>query len=222
ILKSDQRDLVGSHKAGGAVWNPLVDECVAKLLGRCPIVTVAEPMPSMLDDNGMPASATLASHTNPAVETVGSSLHRPASVCFIGIENKSIEELADFKDQLYERIDAQVNGGANFRTINRRMVVAALEETRLRSDSLYLPANRAAFSAVLGRQGSPVDYLLYANITSGTTDRNSSTQRDYLLTLEMVNVRTGDQIKESATISKGYHNTRAGKWWQYGLGMGDS
>ncbi len=36
ILASDDQDMVGSHAAGAATWNPLVDESVAKLLGRCP------------------------------------------------------------------------------------------------------------------------------------------------------------------------------------------
>jgi hypothetical protein len=79
-----------------------------------------------------------------------------------------------------------------------------------------LPDNRALFAATLGRQGAPVDYLLYATITSGTTDRNKSSQRDYLLTLELVNLHTGQAMKESAEIRKGYSKTRAGKWWNYG------
>ena len=36
ILAKEDKDLVGSHAAGAATWNPLVDEAVAKLLGRCP------------------------------------------------------------------------------------------------------------------------------------------------------------------------------------------
>jgi hypothetical protein len=203
ILAKNDKDLVGSHAAGAATWNPLVDEAVAKLLGRCPpaIQTVAFEATEIPIDQ----------------ETIGSALATgPASVCFIGIENKSAEELVDFKDQLFERIDMQINQTEAFRGLSRRMVDAALLETRLRPDSLFLPANRQLFSAALGRQGAPVDYLLYATITSGTTDRNKSSQRDYLLTLEMVNLHTGEFLKESAEIRKGYSKTRAGKWWNYG------
>ena len=152
-----------------------------------------------------------------SAENCGPLVTGPARVCFVGIENKSAEELVDFKDQLYERIDSQINSGGAFRSISRRLVDAALVETRLRPDSLFLPNNRAAFAAALGRQGTPVDYLLYATITSGTTDRNKSTQRDYVLTLEMVNLHSGDYIKESSKIRKGYHKTRAGKWWNFGI-----
>ena len=47
--------------------------------------------------------------------------------------------------------------------------------------------------------------MLYAKITSGTTRKRKDTQRDYMLTLEMVNVKTGDYDKESATLRKAYH-----------------
>lgn len=222
ILASNDKDLVGSHEAGAATWNPLVDSSVAQLLGRCPPPN--EPLIAGQFPGQTPAS--LASHSIDGIDPMHLNdptmptpplVMGPARVCFVGIENKSAEELVDFKDQLYERIDSQINAGQSFRSISRRLVDAALIETRLRPDSLFLPANRAAFAAALGRQGTPVDYLLYATITSGTTDRNKSTQRDYLLTLEMVNLHSGDYIKESATIRKGYHKTRGGKWWNFGI-----
>ncbi len=199
VLKGGQSDLVGSHTAGAETWNPLVDESVSKLLGRA--------LPNTVIPIGYSAEQA--------------NVCGPQTICFVGVENKSAEELSDFRDQIYERIDAGISGSTQFRTVSRRMVDAALHETRMRPDSLFLPANRDLFAAVLGRQGTPVDYLLYATITSGTTERNASYQRDYLLTLEMVNLHSGEFFKENATLSKGYHKTRAGKWWNYGLGQGD-
>ncbi|PAY18993.1 penicillin-binding protein activator LpoB [Rhodopirellula sp. SM50] len=205
LLASDDKDLVGSHAAGAATWNPLVEESVAKLLSRCPptVQPVAFESQSELSLDGVIVPSTLSGG--------------PANVCFVGIENKSAEELGDFKEQLYEQIDSQINSNADFRGISRRMVQTALRETRLRPDALFLPANREAFAAVLGKAGTPVDYLLFANITTGTTDRNKTSQRDYTLTLEMVNVHTGDFLKESAKIRKGYSKSRTGKWWNYGI-----
>lgn len=210
ILASDDKDMVGSHAAGAATWNPLVDEAVAKLLGRCP--PPAHGAGFELASFHLPGQPQLDS------DTIGSALATgPATVCFVGIENKSAEEIGDFKDELYEQIDARINSAETFRGISRRMVDAALIETRLRPDSLFLPDNRQVFAAVLGRNGTPVDYLLFATITSGTTDRNKSSQRDYTLTLEMVNLHTGDFMKESAKIRKGYSKTRGGKWWNFGI-----
>jgi hypothetical protein len=67
----------------------------------------------------------------------------------------------------------------------------------------------------LERDGAPVDYLLYAVLTSGTTVRNSSTQRSHTLTLELVNIHSGVSDKESAEVRKGYHKTAVGAAWQY-------
>ena len=204
ILAGGDKDLVGSHSAGAATWNPLVDESVAKLLGRCPPAV----QPVVFEGQGFSETPG----------QVGSALAEgPARICFVGIENKSAEELGDFKDQLYERIDSQINASDTFRGISRRMVDAALRQTRLRPDSLFLPDNRHLFAAALHQQGSPVDYLLFAKVTSGTTQRNKTSQRDYVLTLEMVNLHTGDFMKESAEIRKGYSKTRAGKWWNFGI-----
>ena len=198
MLASNDKDLVGSHAAGAATWNPLVESSVAQLLSRCPPPT-----------NVQLASATMG-------ETADGMGDPTVTVCFIGVENKSAEELGDFKDQIYETIDSQVTSTGGYRGVSRRLVDAALRETRMRPDALFLPANREMFAAVLGRSGMPADYLLYAVITSGTTDRNKTSQRDYTLTLEMVNVHTGDYLKESAKIRKGYSKSRVGKWWNWG------
>lgn len=204
LLASDDKDLVGSHAAGSATWNPLVDDAVARLLGRCPPAiqpVVFEAAQEVVHDN----------------QTIGSALAGGTStICFVGIENRGAEELADFKEQLYERVDSQINSSETFRSVSRRVVDSVLLETRLRPESLFLPHNQRLFAATLEKQSIPVDYLLFAKVTTGSTDRNKTSQRDYALTLELVNVRTGENLKETAKIRKGYSKTRAGKWWNYG------
>ena len=190
IIKKDAPNLVGSHDAGAEVFDPLVDEAVAKLLGRQSTLTPECP----IGPDGMPTKK---------------------SICFVGIENKSAEEIGDFKDQLYQQIDSKILESDSFQSISRRMVDAALLETRLRPDSLMIPSNLHLFTAVLQRQGAPFDYLLYAQLTSGTTERNNSKQRDYSLTLELTNIHTGVYDKQSAEIRKGYHKSAMGKIWNY-------
>ena len=51
-----------------------------------------------------------------------------------------------------------------------------------------------------------------ATITSGTTRENRDYQRDYVLTLELVEVGTGSYDKQSAELSKGYHHSRLSRW----------
>jgi hypothetical protein len=190
IVQPNKPNLVGSHSAGAAVFDPLIDESVAALLSR-QTTSFGEPM---VDEYGMPAKK---------------------AICFIGVENKSIEELADFKDQIYEQIDSKIIESDVFLPISRRLVDAGLKQTRLRPDALMIPDNRRLFAAVLEQNGQPFDYLLYATLTSGTTERNSSSQRDYLLTLELVNINDGSTDKQSAKISKGYHRSALGKLWHY-------
>lgn len=191
LIKSDQADMVGSHNAGSEVYNPLVEEAVGRLLASCEVLPagVAEP--------------------NGDAQT--------RKICFVGVENKSAEELVDFKDQIYQMIDAQINRSGQFEAVSRRMVDAALIETRLRPDALLVPANMQLFTAVLQRQGQPIDYLLYATLTSGTTERNKSSQRNYLLTMEIVDTRSGSYKKEQAEIRKGYHKSPFGKLANYSL-----
>ncbi|XZE44296.1 penicillin-binding protein activator LpoB [Pirellulaceae bacterium SH467] len=190
VIKPDAPNLVGSHEAGAEVFDPLVDEAVAKLLARQQMVTADTP----LGPDGEPL---------------------PKTICFVGIENKSAEDIGDFKDQLYQQIDSRLLEANSFRSISRRMVDAALYETRLRPDSLMIPDNMRLFTAVLERQGAPIDYLLFAVLTSGTTTRNSSTQRDYDLTLELVNLHSGIADKQTAEVRKGYHKSAMGKVWNY-------
>lgn len=187
LVRPDKQDMVGSHAAGSEVYRPLIEGAVADLLTTCEAQPVA----------GLDGSIV------------------PAQVCFVGVENCSSEELGDFHEHLYEMIDTRVSQAPTFAPISRRAVDAALQATRLRPDSLLVPDNMQLFTSVLGRQGQPVDYLLFAKLTTGTTERNASSQRDYLLTLEMVDTRTSTSHKSQAEIRKGYHRSPLGRFASY-------
>jgi hypothetical protein len=184
VMKEGERDRVGSHAAGAETYGHLIDESVAKLLGR---------------------------HSH-AIQTVG--MHdvppQPLRICFIGVENKSAEEIGDFKDQIYQNIDTQIVQSRVFHPVNKRFVDAALDATRIRPDQLFLPQNSRMFSAYLEQEGQPFDFLLFATLTSGSTRDNNKMQRDYLLTLELVNIHTGDYDKESAMLRKSYKKAPLG------------
>jgi hypothetical protein len=190
VLRDDQNDMVGSHTAGAETYNHLIDDAVAQLLGR----QMSAFQPASVSVDGMPA---------------------PCRICFIGVENKSVEELGDFKEQIYQQIDTQILQAGAFQLISKRFVDAGLRDTRLRPDSLFVPSNMRLFTEYMEQIGQPFDHLLYATITSGTTENNHSYQRDYLLTLEMVNVGTGQYDKQSAKIRKGYHRSRLGALKNY-------
>jgi hypothetical protein len=171
--------MVGTTGAGAETYRPLVEAALCNLLER---------------------------HTS-GVQSVGDPSNAgPMRICFVGVENKSAEEMCDFKEQIYEHIDTHIEQSHVYHPISKRFVDAALRETGLRPDELFVPKNMRAFTACLEQQGQPVDYLLYAKITSGTTRKGHDMQRDYVLTFEMVNVNTGDFDKESAMIRKKYEH----------------
>jgi hypothetical protein len=176
VMNDCQQDMSGSCAAGAETFKPLIDEAVGKLLARQTHV----------------------------VQVGGVPVPGPKRVCFVGVENKSAEELGDFKDQICEIIDNRIVESKAFLPLSRRFVEAGLRTAALRPDELFVPANYRRFQAVMEQMGQPFDYLLFATITSGTTHDNGKFQRDYLLTLETVNIQTGEPDKESATIRKAY------------------
>lgn len=181
----------GSHQAGQETFRPLVNESVAKLLAR----HCGDPIQQVSFEG---------------VENVPPPRRR---ICFVGVENASAEDIGDFKEQVFEIIDQRILDSQSFESINRRAVDAALRTTRSRPDELLVPERMRAFAATMESQGQPIDFLLYARLTSGTTRSNRDEQRDYLLTLELVDVRTGTYDKQSAELSKGYHHSRLSRWW---------
>lgn len=192
VLSETDKDMVGSHTAGAETWKPLIDESVCRLLAKS-ATTVHQ-----------------ASHT-----TISEDGTATRSVCFVGIENRSSEEIGDFKEQIYEHIDSLISQDPQFRMISRRYVEAAMSECRCRPETLVLPAKQRELQMALERAEQPFDYLLFASITSGTTTSNGDYQRDYLLTLELLDIHTGESQKDSAMLRKGYTKGPFGKLRHY-------
>ncbi len=192
VLKNDDKDMVGSHTAGAETWKPLIDESVARLMAKsCSTIQQA-------------------SHT-----TITGDGNAVRTVCFVGVENRSAEEVGDFKEQIYEHIDSLISQDPHFRMISRRYVEAAMGECRCSAQSLILPAKQRELQAALEKVEQPFDYLLFATIASGTTNSNSDYQRNYTLTLELLDIHTGGSLKEYAELRKGYHKSILGKLKHY-------
>jgi len=193
VLSSQDNDMVGSHTAGAETWEPLIQSSVGQLLGRQHVII-----------------ATSADAASPFDKK---------RVCFVGVENKSAEEIGDFREQIYQKIDTCINESDEFEVITRKYVEAGLRQCSLRPDDLFVPGNRRMFTASMEQLEQPFDYLLYATITSGTTKSNGKDyQRDYLLTLELIHMESGKSDKESAELRKGYHKGKLGKLKHYGAG----
>lgn len=193
VLKGDDPDMVGSHTAGSETWEPLIQGSVSQLLGR-QMNEIAQIQP--------------AGHAN-------GTLPRKR-ICFVGVENKSAEDIGDFREQIYQKIDTCIAQSEMFDVIHKRYVEAGLKKCQLRPDDLFIPSNRRQFAAAMEQLEQPFDYLMYATVTSGTTHSNKDYQRDYLLTLELIDMDSGRSDKESAEIRKGYTKSRLGQRKHYG------
>ncbi|WLD14614.1 penicillin-binding protein activator LpoB [Planctellipticum variicoloris] len=187
VMSADAPDLVGSHAAGAETWEPLIQGSVSQLLGR-QMNEIAQVQPAGHLDGNLPRK----------------------KICFVGVENKSAEEIGDFKEQIYQKIDTCISQSEMFDVIHKRYVEAGLRQCQLRPDDLFIPGNRRMFSAAMEQLNQPFDYLMYATVTSGTTPDNKTTQRNYTLTLELIDMDSGRSEKESAELRKLYSKNRVG------------
>ena len=131
----------------------------------------------------------------------------PMRIVVLPVENRSTEELVDWQEQIYALISTSINRSGRFDTVSRRFIDAALRETRLRPEQLFIPQHQRTFLAVLERQGLPVDALLFPELTSGTTHAGQGvTQRNYDLRLELVDVKTGRSVEVQERLRKEYRS----------------
>jgi len=126
------------------------------------------------------------------------------SVAVMEVENATNEAVGDFLEQIFEVLDTVFEKSGAYDSISRRYVDAVLRDTRLRPSDLALPRNQRAFASALETQKIPVTHLLFPKLTSGTTTSGSTKQKDYILTLELLDIKTGRFDKESQRVRKEY------------------
>ena len=189
LMHNNEFDKVGSNRAGAEVYNPMVRSATGKLLARA----AAEPI-QQVGYNASPNFAPM-----------------KRKVCFIALENASMEELGDFKEHIKTAILEEISCSDQFEIVSDRAVTAGLRALSFRADDLFLQENMRMFTSAMGRDGTPVDYLLFGKITSGTTEDNRDMQRDYKLTLDLINTQTFVPITVSTPMRKEYNNSVKGK-----------
>lgn len=124
---------------------------------------------------------------------------------FVGIDNQSAEELAENKEAIYEQIDTVIVNSGLYSNVSKRFIDAALRETGLRIEQILLREPRARFMSVLGEEGLTPDYFLWGKLTSMSTQGQAVREREYLLTLELLNTKTGQtDAKETSKVTKEY------------------
>lgn len=127
-------------------------------------------------------------------------------VAFIGLENKSAEEIRDIREALYQTIDTILVNDQAYTPINQRYVDEAMRSAGLRPEGLFLRDGRQRFVEAVTREGLAPDYLLYGVITSMTSVGINEDQRNYQLTLELIDANTGETVvKETGRVRKQFN-----------------
>jgi hypothetical protein len=127
-------------------------------------------------------------------------------IAFVGIENRGAEELGDIRESTNQIIETVIFQAKRYDMIGQRYVSHGLQVTGMRAEDLFLKNGRDQFVSVLREQGQDPDYLLWAVYTTLSTQGEKESQRDYLLTLELVDARSGRLMqKETAKVRKAYN-----------------
>ena len=126
-------------------------------------------------------------------------------ICFVGIENRGAEELGDIRESTNQIIETVIFQAKRYRMIAQSYVTHVLQVTGMHAGDLHLDAGREKFLGVLRKEGQDPDYLLWAIYTTLSTSGDKERQRDYLLTLELVDAASGELVqKETARVRKAY------------------
>jgi Peptidoglycan-synthase activator LpoB len=128
------------------------------------------------------------------------------SLAFVDLENRTQEELGEWREQLIDKIEASVNDRREFKAISIRFVSTVLKEMgNPPVDKLFLPKGRREFAKIMEAKSSPVQYLMWGRLTRGVTQGEGRRQADYVLSLELINIETGEQNKKITTVRKEYN-----------------
>ena len=191
ILHGREGDSAGDIHPSAELYSPIVRETTGKLLAR----VAREPIQQA------------AYHGGAAARTI----------CFVNLETISAEGLGDFRGSIRLAIFEEISQSTQFEIVNDHVATSGLLALSLRPDDLLMQENKRTFVNIMGQGGTSVDYLLFARITSGTSESNQDMQRDYELTLKLVCTRTFVPILESASIRKEYNSSprsETGNWFK--------
>ena len=137
--------------------------------------------------------------------TLAGGAERPL-IAFLGIRNKSSEELGEFKDAMTNEIETALVGTRYYQVISMEAVYAAQREANIR-DIADLTTNRGreAFLAVLNKDGRAPQFLFYGESTTMSSQGIGERERTYQLKLQMLDSSNGIvQTQKMVEVRKAY------------------
>jgi hypothetical protein len=127
-------------------------------------------------------------------------------IAFVGVENRSSEELGEFRASMNNEIETAIMNHGIFVMISRRAVDAAKRGSNVRDAAdLTTAGPREAFMAVLNKDGHPPQYLLFGEVSTMTSSGNKASERTYELTLQLMDSSNGViQAQKLVKVRKEY------------------
>jgi len=127
-------------------------------------------------------------------------------VAFVGVENRSSEELGEFRAAMNNEVTTSLVNSRYYTMLSMRAVDAAKRESGIRSiDDLATARSREGFMSVLNRDGKPPQYLLAGEVTTMTSRGSYEKERTYQLTLQMWDSSSGViQTQKLVEVRKAY------------------
>lgn len=128
---------------------------------------------------------------------------------FAGIQNNSDERLGEKKDYVYDTVDTLVGQDGTFDMVSRTFVENVMDQMKEqpKAELLIDPEIRRRvierFEQTEGRDY--IRYILWGKFNNAASDTGSGTsEKKYVLVLELVDVKTGLQVKKQVYGRKAY------------------
>jgi hypothetical protein len=130
------------------------------------------------------------------------------SVAYVGVENKSSEELGEFRAAIDQEVGTALVNSRMFVNVSNRLVEAAKREANIRDAAdLVVSRHREAFMGVLNRDGLTPQYFLFGTVTSMTSRGSREKERTYQLTFEMMDSSSGQTVtQKTVEVRKAYED----------------
>jgi hypothetical protein len=126
-------------------------------------------------------------------------------IAFVGIENRGSEELGDIREATNQEIETVIFQAKRYDIIAQRYVSHALKTLGMQAEDIFLKNGREDFVGVLRQEGQTPDFLMWAVYSTQSTSGEKERQRDYLLTLELIDAASGRIVeREMAKVRKAY------------------
>lgn len=129
-------------------------------------------------------------------------------LAFVGIQNKSSEELGEFREAMSNEIETALVESGLYQVISMEAVNAAKRESNLRDVSdLTVARPREAFLSVLNKDGRAPQYILFGVSTTMSSQGISERERTYQLKLQMMDSSNGIvQTQKMVEVRKAYED----------------